>query len=214
MYCSARMSSFLWTELPGRRSLRAAASSGLARALCRSPAIRGRAQIRTDLGNDGVPFRNQLSQLRPKLPANNVSGALLRPAAAGMILPRGQIESIVERQFRSGGNSASCNNPYFAANYLRFAIRRTRMIDESRHVPLHAAVEVISLVQREEIDGAAPGLRGFFEMRQPAPVGFGLGDLLAGILNDAFTFGDVPDRKDTAIVNTGLVDDVRRAMRA
>ena len=123
----------------------------------------------------------------------DVTGAIRRAAAAGMLPVIVQIITVVERDFRPGPDAASRHNPDAPAVRFRLAIRVATVIQKTRRVPWHVAVEVVGVIQRENV----------FVGRFAPAQRFSLGDLFADVFDDARASGDVRLRKPADAMNGG-----------
>ena len=62
-----------------------------------------------------------------------------------------QVVAVIEGQFLPGPDATPRHNPDAPAIRFRLAIRIATVIQESRRVPRHIAIEVVSVVQRENV---------------------------------------------------------------
>src|SRR5688572_28908826 len=97
-----------------------------------------------------------LRELPPHPPAlrfgDDIACTLSRATAAGMIPSLGVIEAVVVSQFLPRHEVAQGHDPDSAPNILHLAIRRARMVDVSRRIPRHVAVDVVPLGHLKNID--------------------------------------------------------------
>ncbi len=115
----------------------------------------------------------------------DVANATRRAATAGMIFPEGVAVSIIKGHLLACGDVTPGQDPNSSLAGFSAAIGRARVIDEPGDVAARAAVEIVTLIQVEDIDGAITAPPGAFQPPRLAPPGFGLGDLLAHIFDDA-----------------------------
>ena len=140
-------------------------------------------------------------QLRPLLFLHDVTHAALGAAAAGMIVPGVHVEAVVVRQLLACLDVAQRVDPDATTDDVGVAVRITGVVDVARRVAPLGTVDVITLVQREDIDGGTAGLFGLFHQRIATACGLGLGDFFTHILNDWRVVGNVATGEDAAIMN-------------
>jgi len=82
---------------------------------------------------------------------HDITHAIRRTTVAGMLPVIFQIVTVVERDFFPGPDAASRHNPDAPAVRFRLAVRVATVIQETRRIPRHIAVEVVDFIQRENV---------------------------------------------------------------
>src|SRR6266487_1582199 len=102
-----------------------------------------------------------------------------------------KIVAVVEGQLLARFDLAQSQNPDAVPVKFRFTIRRATVIDETRRIPGHVAVQVELVIQGEDV----------LVVLFAAPQRFGFGDLLAHVFDDARARWGICLRKRSGAMN-------------
>lgn len=131
------------------------------------------------------------------------AGAARRAAAAGVQAPFGEGETVIVGELLVRGEVATGDDPDVATDDFDAAIRRAGMVDETRDASARTAIDVMTAVEHEDVNRIVTAATLAFEPLGFAAGGLGLGDALAGVLDDRRAVGDGAAGEDTAAVDRG-----------
>jgi len=135
----------------------------------------------------------------PSLPAvHDETRTAFTPAPARVLPPFLKRKAVVKRQLVAGRNIPARDDPDAPPEVVRPAIRAACMVDQPRHIPARATVEVMPPVEFEDIYAVVTAPPPAFQPQLLAPLRLRLGDPLPGVFDDARAAGNQGRRIDPA----------------
>lgn len=138
----------------------------------------------------------------PALPAvHDESRTAFASAKARVLPPFIERKAVVKRQLLAGRNIPARDDPDAPFEVVRPAIGAARVVDQPRHIPARATIEVMPPVEFEDIYAVVTAPPPAFQPQLLAPLRLRLGDPLPGVFDDARAAGNQGRRIDAAPMN-------------
>lgn len=135
-------------------------------------------------------------------------------AAARVVWPLGKREAVIVGKFLAASDIAIGDDPHATANGFGAAVGCAGMIDEPGDVAGLAAIDVMARVQIPDVNTTIAAGFETGETQLLAAVGFGFGDFLPDVFDDASALGDIDASVSAAAVNGGAANDQPGGFRA
>ncbi len=145
-------------------------------------------------------------QLGPLLFFHDEADAALAAAAAWVLIPGIGVEGVVVGEFVTGLDVLQRIDPDVATDDVGLAVGLAGVVDVARRVVALGSVDVITLIEREDIDRCTAGFFGLLDQRITTARGFSFGDLFTDVLDDGRVVWNIMCSKDAAVMDGGAFD--------